>query len=128
VTEALVEAGACGFKVAIRAQQVKEGIDDGTMRITVASACKDVMALAKELNGERPISEFLKPITNNIVFNSASKHIPCADCPIPSSILKAVRVEMGIALPKDVSVKFRRKSEEMHDSSGRSKEEESPLR
>lgn len=111
MTEALVEAGACGFKIAIRAEQEKEGIVDGTMRLTVASGCKDVMALAKELNGTRPNIEFMAPLTKNIVFNEASKNIRCADCPVPWSILKAVRVEMGIALPKDAAVKFRKKSE-----------------
>jgi Family of unknown function (DUF6951) len=111
MTEALVEAGACGFKVSVRVEKEKEGLVDGTMRLTVASACPDVMALARELNGSRPNTDFLGQLTKNAVFLEAAKHIRCADCPIPSAILKAARVEMGIALPKDVTIKFRPRPE-----------------
>lgn len=108
MTEAIVEAGACGFRVAVRVKKEKEGIVDGTMQLTIASACKDVMALGKDLNGSRPNTDFFGPLTRNAVFVAAAKQIRCGDCPVPSAILKAARVEAGIALPKDVTVKFRK--------------------
>ncbi len=111
MTEALVEAGACGFKTVIRAKKEKEGLVDGTIHITIGSGCKDVMALSKELNGTRPNVEFLTPMIKNVVLNDASKYLKCTDCAVPWSILKAVKVEMGFALPKDVSVRFSKEPE-----------------
>jgi len=110
MVEALVEAGACGFKVAIRATKEKEGLVDGTLRLAVASGCQNVMALARALNGTRSVREFMGGLTNNLVFPEASKHIRCSDCPVPSAILKTAHVEMGMALPKDVTIKFRMKT------------------
>jgi len=110
MVESVVEAGACGFKVAIRAVKEKEGLVDGTLRLTVSSGCQNVMALAKGLNGTRSIRDFIGGLTNNLVFREASKHSRCSDCPVPSAILKTAYVEMGMALPKDVTIKFRTKT------------------
>lgn len=110
MTEALVEAGACGFKVAIRVEKEKEGLLDGTSKLTVSSACPDVMAMAKALNGSRPNTDFMGGLTKNAVFAEAAKHIRCSDCPVPAAILKTANVEMGIALPKDLVIKFRKDS------------------
>jgi len=110
MVESIVEAGACAFKVAIRAEKEKEGLVDGTLRLTMASGCRDVMALAKELNGIRSVRNFMGGLTGNLVFQEASKHIKCSDCAVPSAILKTAHVEMGMALPKDVTVKFRTKT------------------
>jgi hypothetical protein len=107
VADAIVEAGACGFKVAIRATKVSEGILDGKLDLSISSPCQDVMGLSKDLNGERSNRDFFGKIDSNEVFKAAAKHIRCADCPVPAAILKVARVELGLALPKDMSVKFR---------------------
>jgi len=108
VAEAIVEAGACGFKVAIRATKVSEGVLDGRLKLSISSPCQDVMALSKDLSGERQNRDFFGKMDSNEVFKAAAKQIKCADCPVPAAILKVVRVELGLALPKDMSVKFRR--------------------
>jgi len=112
MVEALVDAGACGFKVAIRATKEKEGLLDGTLRLTVASGCANVMALANRLNGIRSARDFMGGLTDNLVFQEAPKHIRCSDCAVPSAILKTAHVEMGQSLPKDVTIKFRTKASE----------------
>jgi len=110
MVESIVEAGACGFKVAIRATKERDGFLDGTLLLSVASGCRDVMGLAKELNGTRSARDFMGGLTNNLVFQEAPKHIRCSDCAVPSAILKTAHVEMGMALPKDVTIKFRTKT------------------
>ena len=114
MVESLVEAGACAYKVAIRAVKEKEGLVGGTLHLTMASGCRDVMAMAKELNGTRSVTDFMSGLTKNLVFQEASKHIKCSDCVVPSAVLKTAHVEMGMALPKDVTVRFRTKPSDDH--------------
>ncbi|TFH34446.1 MAG: hypothetical protein E4G99_09495 [Anaerolineales bacterium] len=45
-------------------------------------------------------------MTESIVYQSAARHIRHTGCPIPSAILKAIEVEVGIALPHDVVINF----------------------
>jgi hypothetical protein len=50
--------------------------------------------------------EVFKRMTESAVYQSAAQHIRHTACPIPTAILKAIEVEVGIALPKDVTITF----------------------
>jgi len=43
---------------------------------------------------------------NNPVYRSAAMHLKHVACPVPMGILKALEVEMGLCVPKEVSIKF----------------------
>jgi hypothetical protein len=45
-------------------------------------------------------------MTESVVYQSAARHIRHTACPIPAAILKAIEVEVGIALPQDVTITF----------------------
>jgi hypothetical protein len=50
--------------------------------------------------------EVFNGFSESIVYRSAAKHIRHQGCPIPAAIIKTIEVEVGIALPEDVTIKF----------------------
>lgn len=97
-----VHAGACGYDVAVEVEKV----DRHTVRVALRSECKEVMAMQPEmaeLNWRRGV--FCR-IAESRVYACAAQHLHHAACPVPSAILKAIEVEVGIALPKDVTIHF----------------------
>lgn len=102
MTRVTVDAGVCGFRSVIEVEKV--GRD--TVRVTIESECQHVMAMnpdLAELNWRRGV---LGRMTESKVYQSASQHLKHTACSVPSAILKAIEVEVGIALPKDVVIHF----------------------
>jgi len=102
MTRVTVDGGACGYRATIEVEK----IDRHTVRVTIHSECEQITAMnpdLAELNWRRGV--FCK-MSESCVYQSASQHIKHAACPIPAAILKAIEVEVGIALPKDVVIHF----------------------
>jgi hypothetical protein len=102
MTRVTADAGACGFSATIEVER----IDRSIVRATIHSACEQITAMnpdLSELNWRRGV--FCK-MTESRVYQSASQHIQHAACPIPAAILKAIEVEVGIALAKDLVIHF----------------------
>jgi hypothetical protein len=53
--------------------------------------------------------DVFKKILDNPVYRQGSICLRHVSCPVPSGILKALEVEAGLALPKDVKIVFERK-------------------
>lgn len=100
VARAEVFAGICGFSTSINAKQESDKI-----KIIIKSDCKWISKLADEIREVDP-SEIFKTICESKIYETASKHIKHLACPIPSAIVKAVEVEAGLALPKNVMIKI----------------------
>ncbi len=96
-----VSAGICGFTTTIEAKKRK----DEKISLKMTSDCNEVTELANALHTVE-LREAFKKICDNSVYKAASQHQLHPACPIPSAILKAVEVEAGLALPKDVSIKI----------------------
>lgn len=97
-----VHAGACGYVV----QVTVEKLDRNSVRVSLQSECEQITALqpdVAELNWRRGV--FCR-IASSQVYQAAALHLNHAACPVPSAILKAIEVEVGIALPKDVTIHF----------------------
>jgi hypothetical protein len=104
VPKVTVEAGVCGFVTEIEAlldenQQVKLEID---------SNCPNIMALAEDYNLSEGMTEVFIPFGESPLFLAAKKHLKHTACPIPSTIMKAIEVTCGLALPRDVTMKIER--------------------
>jgi len=69
------------------------------------SECKQIQRLSNHLS-EISLRELFLPITRNPVYIAAEKSGCHPSCAIPAAVLKAVEVAWGVALPKDVRVKF----------------------
>lgn len=101
MTKVLIKSGICGFTATVTAEKV----DKKKVRITIDSDCEMVQKLSAEL----PVLDMMSAFTahlNNPVYRSASKHIKHIACPVPSGIIKALEVELGLCIPKDAGIIF----------------------
>lgn len=101
MTKVKVSPGICGFSVVITAQKGK----DRKVLISLDTECEMVRKMLEDLAVLDMAAAFTGHL-NNPVYRSAARHIRHAACPVPSGILKALEVELGVALPKDVSIIF----------------------
>jgi hypothetical protein len=101
MTKVRINSGVCGFTATVTAEKV----DKRKVRITIESDCEMVQNLASELPVLDMMSAFT-PHLNNPVYRAASKHIKHIACPVPAGIIKALEVEMGLAVPKDAGIIF----------------------
>ncbi len=101
MTTVIVNSGACGFSVTIRA---KKGAD-GRITVSLDTDCEMVKKMLEDI----AVLDRFAPLTgfqNNPVYRSAAKHLKHVACPVPSGILKAIEVETGLNVQKDVSITF----------------------
>jgi hypothetical protein len=104
-TRVEVYAGVCGHSALIDVTKV----DDAHVQVVITSACDQITAMNPDLTRiqwKGRGHEVFKRMTESAVYQSAVKHIRHTACPIPTAILKAIEVEVGIALPKDVTITF----------------------
>ena len=106
-----VEPGICGFPCTVRAQK----LDNKTVRVEITeSECKQIQRLSNHLS-EISLRELFLPMTRNPVYIAAEKSGCHPSCAIPLAVLKAVEVAWGVALPRDVRIKFKHESLEKGD-------------
>jgi len=101
MTKVIVNAGACGFTVTITAEK-----EPGKkIRISLDTECEMVKKMQEDISLLDMRAVFTGHL-NNPVYRSAAKYVHHVACPVVSGILKAVEVEAGLALPKDVRIVF----------------------
>jgi hypothetical protein len=103
MAKAEILSGICGFKT-----QVTTQMDTDNCLVSIESDCPSIQKLAAQLTTVDPFAEISfrgeLPQTYQIAF----KNCPHAACPVPASIIKAIEVEAGLALPADASIKLSR--------------------
>lgn len=101
MTKVFVNSGICGFDVTVGAELDNEK----KVRISLDTECQMVKKMLDEisvLDMRAAFTGFLQ----NPVYKSAAMHIRHVACPVPSGILKAIEVEFGVCLPKNVNMDF----------------------
>jgi hypothetical protein len=101
VTRVVVEAGICGFTTTIVAAKT------GRRRVSVEVE-SDCEAVA-EMNGELQDLGWMEALGQpgkSLVWECVCTHIKHPACPVPMGILKAIEVELDLALPRDVVIHF----------------------
>ena len=101
MTTVIVNSGACGYSVTIKAEKGK----DGKITLSLDSDCEMVTKMLEDI----AIVDRFAPLTgfqNNPVHRSATKRLKHVACVVPSAILKALEVEAGLNVPKDVVIRF----------------------
>jgi hypothetical protein len=105
LAQAEVDAGDCGYSAKIHVTQ----LDAKHVQVVVDSDCQQITAMNTDLScmqWKGKGHEVFKSISDSIVYQSAAKRIRHTGCPVPAVILKTIEIEVGIALPKDVTIKF----------------------
>ncbi|MEJ2696059.1 MAG: hypothetical protein P8013_05375 [Candidatus Sulfobium sp.] len=101
MTRVVVNPGACGMESTIEIEKK----DSKTYSVKVGSECEMVVKLGREIP-ELTMMDAFKRVMDNPVYTGAVKCLKHVACPVPSAILKALEVEAGLNVPKDVSIKF----------------------
>ncbi|MBZ0155212.1 MAG: hypothetical protein K8I29_03235 [Alphaproteobacteria bacterium] len=101
MTKILVNPGACGLpaKVDVKKENGEK------FSVTITSQCKMVAKLGEEIQHLTMKDAFTRLLENPVYKKGATclRHVAC---PVPSGILKALEVEAGLNVPKDVSISF----------------------
>ncbi len=101
MTKATVDAGICGFTALIEVIR----LSSQTLRVVVTSDCEMVSKMGEELR-DIDWHDALNQREDCLLYKSLQEHIKHAACPVPIAILKAIEVEVGAALPRDVLIRF----------------------
>ncbi len=101
MTKVLVHPGACGMPATV--EVVKK--DSKTYLLKISSDCEMVVKLGEEIP-ELTVRDAFKRILDNPVYRKGAACLKHVACPLPSAILKALEVEAGLNLPRDVSITF----------------------
>jgi hypothetical protein len=106
LTRVVVEAGICGFHTTVQA------IKTGKRRVSVIveSDCEAVAEMDGDLQ-DLDWLEALGPPGKSAVWDCACQHLKHPCCPVPIGIMKAIEVELDLALPKDVVIHFEKVEE-----------------
>lgn len=98
-----VDPGICGFACAVYAQK----LEARKVKINIeGSECKQIQRLS-ELITQIGFRDVFVPLTRNPVFVSAEKAGCHPSCVIPTAVIKAVEVVLGLALKCDVVIQFK---------------------
>ena len=97
----VVDPGICGFVCSIQAMKRERGYAE----ISIQSDCNQIAILAGRLPAIS-IKELFLPLTQSPVFQIAERSQCHSSCPIPSSVIKTAEVALGLALPKDMTLRF----------------------
>jgi hypothetical protein len=101
MAKAEIFSGICGFIT-----HVETKMDGETCKVHIDSECKSIRKMAAELTEVDPYREFTFRRSMPLTHEMAAKFCAHAACPVAVGIIKAVEVEAGLALPKDVTIKL----------------------
>lgn len=98
-----INPGVCGFTT-----DVKAVTEDGQMvRLEISSDCAHIKKLAEMLGAEVDgYSVCFAKFGSGPICDAAREACRHAACPVPVGIIKCIEAECGLALPRDVELKF----------------------
>lgn len=105
MAKAEVHAGDCGYSAVIEACRASKD----TVQVKLHSACEMLTAMNDDLATVKwrgKGHEVFRPIPESAIYRSAGCHIRHPGCPVPAAIIKAIEVEVGVALARDVTIRI----------------------
>ena len=101
MTNVTVEAGSCGFKVMIKVSKLSAR----RVNIDIIGDCEMDGSFGENL-ANLDWHSVLANSGNTLLCKYASRYIKHASCPVPIAVLKAIEIEVGIAVARDVIIHF----------------------
>ena len=101
MARAEIFSGVCGFMTVVESK-----MDGEVCRLHIQSECKAIQKLAKNLDKVDPLQEISARRRMPDTLTAGVQYCSHAACPVPVGIIKAVEVEAGLALPKDIVIKI----------------------
>lgn len=96
----VVDPGICGFTCSIRA-----GKEGKHVTFDIQSECGQIQKLAEAL-GTMTLKDLFVPPSQCPIFRAAEASRCHLACPVPASLIKAAEVALGLALPKEATIRF----------------------
>lgn len=100
MAKATIMAGVCGFKTEVLAEK-SNGFN---VSLKISSECPAFSDLPNQLTEVDGMSCIMDKVGQGPVYEACRVNCKHSACPVPMGIIKAVEVEAGLALPKDVSI------------------------
>ena len=102
MAELTVEAGVCGFVTTIRAAS-----EDGqNVSLSWETTCPSLQKARSELTSVDAYVELFRKPHETAVYAALAKHLPHVACPLYAGFFKAIEAAAGLALPRDVTMRF----------------------
>lgn len=101
MTKLTIHPGICGYVIGVSARKT----NDKKVLISIDTECETVQQMKDDI-AMLDWKEALTGFIENPVYRSADRCLQHIACPVPSGILKALEVELGICLPEDVTITF----------------------
>jgi len=99
MAKAIIDSGICGFKTDVIVQS-----EGRHCILRISSDCGEIKALADKLRKVNPYQEISFRGEGPLTFKTFRECCPHPACPVPIGIIKAIEIEAGLALPKDVTI------------------------
>jgi hypothetical protein len=106
VTAVEVDCGICGHHALVEVSREPRT----HVRVSVQTDCEMLSSAVEQVDGA-DWREALSPRNPNSVHAVMFQVIKHAGCPAPAAVAKAIEVEVGVALPRDVSICFQPRRE-----------------
>lgn len=103
MTKVVVHSGICGNTTTIEVV----GLPERKVRVGIKSSCKKVGQIDGRLEEVDWMSLMTQRGEGYSAYQAVMQYGGHMTCPIPVAIIKAIEVEAGMALPKDVTIEFK---------------------
>lgn len=97
-----IASGICGLSTTVRVHKGKQR----KVLLTFESDCEKIQRLGDTLKELDMVSVLKSPIHENFIYVEAGHCQLHTSCPVPCGIIKAVEVELDLALKKNVTIRF----------------------
>ncbi len=101
MTKLEIHPGACDLPARVQVEKR----DVRSFSVVIRSDCEMLEKLGTEI-AVLTLAEAFRRIADNPVYRKASAILKHPSCPVPSGVLKAVEVEAGLAVAKEVRMTF----------------------
>lgn len=105
MARAEIHSGICGYKVGVEVNR----LDQKNVQVQLHTDCEMCLAMNPELANLQVKGkghQVLRRMVDSAIYQTASRHIRHPGCIVPAAIIKAIEVEIGAALPEDVTIKL----------------------
>lgn len=103
MAKATIDAGICGYTTIV------EATSNGKYEIgiQITSDCKAIQRMGDNLISVNALNEIsFRGGKMPATIEKGIEYCSHAACPVPAGVVKAIEIEAGLALPKDVSIKL----------------------
>lgn len=102
MTKVTVDSGICGFMTTVEVDKITKQ----KVKVVIKSDCENIARMG-ELLTEIDKWTVFKQHEDCEIYKAASKCHLHITCPVPIAVLKSIEVEAGLALPRDVVIRFK---------------------